>query len=146
VARLRRIAVLGEGSVYTLEAKTLSRRCSVFKYRIAFSVQAFAETLGQEAHPLVAFVEKRGGPLTAVAALLAPAAVPDTPYPVEEMRPLVGLAVEIGWRVGRTQGRGHWGWAPPVWTPPSSLPGVPPRCRGRVSRPPGVAPLRGPGA
>ncbi|WP_338251705.1 hypothetical protein [Pyrodictium abyssi] len=88
-------AVLGEGSVYTLEAKTLSRRRSVFKYKIAFSAQALAETLGQEVHPLVAFVEKRGGSLAAVAALLAPAAVPGTPYPVEEMRPRVRLAVEI---------------------------------------------------
>ena len=92
---MRRIAVLGEGSVYTLEAKTLSRRCSVFKYRIAFSVQAFAETLGQEAHPLVAFVEKRGGPLTAVAALLAPAVVPGTSYPVEEMGPYAKLGTEM---------------------------------------------------
>lgn len=74
--------------IYVVELKSFKHKLfKLFKYKIAFSAQALADTSARPVYPIVSLVYtiRRKEPRL-IAALLEPPAEPGEPYPVHEMR------------------------------------------------------------
>ncbi len=91
-------AALGRSFIFALEAKSFTRRRAVFKYKIAFSAQALAETTGREVHPLLSTIREEGEMKSVTVALLSPPARPGHPYTINDMKPYARLDLTLSFQ------------------------------------------------